>query len=595
MTRNREAAAPAAPETQATDGSNAEAILVLEPALIAPSRTNPRKTFDEATLRDLAASMQADGQVQPALVRPLPPDRMEDTFREREPGQPLPAYELVVGERRWRAAKLAGLPLRAELRTLTDLQVIRIQIIENLQREEVHPLEEAEGYDYLLRHSSQGVTTRQLAAELGKSEAYVFHRMKLLDLCPQVREAFRGGALDTSTALELARIPTAGLQEMALAEIREMADRAGADPSFRQVRKMIQSRYHTKIALAGFDISDPTLLPGCGACTVCPKRTSNQPLLFAELDVDDVCTDPDCFAGKRRASVQRGLDEARAKGWTVLQDDEAKEVLPHPFTRPGDRGYTNVNDEAYVDEDGNSVTWWDLWQRAGKKAPKPTVLVNPHSDLGTSEPYRLLSDEAADELLKRFPAPKVKQETTGKGATSAARSGLNARAQQQQWDRLQKDKLDKQLRAELQAPTVLHAQRTLDDAKLVLIACIGEEITQAHLSLLGMSEARADEIDAPVSALLEALTYATAEQIGACMLYAACDAMRYLVDTQLETYALRQAAASHGIDVEALEQQALDETIAQHGARPESEQSSDDQADDADAGEFHYDDDEADA
>lgn len=581
MARNREAAAPAAPETQATDGSNAEAILVLDPALIAPSRTNPRKTFDEATLRDLAASMQADGQVQPALVRPLPPDRMEDTFRDREPGQPLPAYELVVGERRWRAAKLAGLPLRAELRPLTDLQVIRIQIIENLQREEVHPLEEAEGYDYLLRHSSQGVTTRQLAAELGKSEAYVFHRMKLLDLCPEVRVAFRAGALDTSTALELARIPTAGLQEMALDEIRDMALAAGAEPSFRQVRKMIQSRYHTKMAVAGFDISDPTLLPGCGACTVCPKRTSNQPLLFAELDVDDVCTDPDCFADKRKASVQRGLDEAREKGWTVLQGDEAKEVLPKSHSQPEDKGYNNVNDEAYVDADGNSVTWWDLWQRAGRKAPKLTVLVDPHNELGTSEPYRLLSDEAANELLKRFPAPKSKEDTAAKARAPHAKRQFMAN-HALIWDVARQQRLNHLLRLHLQTSNVLHAQRTLEDAKLVLIACVAEEITEHHLNLLGMTQVRADEIESPEEALPDALAYATAEQISACMLYAACDAMHLRVPINLETYALSNAAASHGLDVEAVQQQALDETIAQHGPRPESEQPDDEQDGDDD-------------
>jgi hypothetical protein len=126
----------------------AETIMVW-PYEIAPSPTNPRKTFPEATLLELGESMAHDGQVQAILLRPITTDAIlkwnKDNPDAPEERRINLRYEIVYGERRWRAATLKGLQLRAEVRNLTDLQVVRIQIIENLHREEVHPLEEAEG------------------------------------------------------------------------------------------------------------------------------------------------------------------------------------------------------------------------------------------------------------------------------------------------------------------------------------------------------------------------------------------------------------------------------------------------------------------
>ena len=161
-----------------------EKFMFLDLALIEPSRTNPRKTFDAAKLQELATSIKAIGLHQPVVVRPLPASRVADTSIDTATGKPRkvrPTYELVCGERRYRASKLAGMDdISALIRDLTDDQVMEIQIVENLQRDDLSELEEAEGYEQLMKHS--GLTADQVGEKIGKSRAYVYARLKLIDL-----------------------------------------------------------------------------------------------------------------------------------------------------------------------------------------------------------------------------------------------------------------------------------------------------------------------------------------------------------------------------------------------------------------------------
>src|SRR5262245_32877567 len=148
---------------------------------IAPSPTNPRKYFDPAKLQELADSIQEHGLAQPILVR-LNPEHTD------------PFYELVAGERRWRAAKIAGLEeIEAKVRDLDDKAVLEIQFIENLQRTDLSAVEEAEGYKRLL--DEHGYTADSLAGKLGKSKSYVYARLKLINLPEQALEALAKGDL----------------------------------------------------------------------------------------------------------------------------------------------------------------------------------------------------------------------------------------------------------------------------------------------------------------------------------------------------------------------------------------------------------------
>ena len=170
-----------------------EAMRHLRVLSIVVSKTNPRKFFCPFKLTELAESIKATGVHTPILVRPLPESRIQEEIAQaklegREPAQ----YELVCGERRWPGTQMSGLEyIPAMIREMTDAQALEAQIIENLQREDVTALEEAEGYQVLMKES--GISADEVADKIKKSRAYVYARLKILDLCPEGREAMRDG------------------------------------------------------------------------------------------------------------------------------------------------------------------------------------------------------------------------------------------------------------------------------------------------------------------------------------------------------------------------------------------------------------------
>jgi len=166
-------------------------------AYIKPSKTNPRRNFDKEKLDQLADSIRKAGVLQPVLVR------TNGT-----------TYELVAGERRLRAAKLAELEtIPAIVRELTDQEVLEIQVVENLQRDDLHPLEEAEGYRHLL--AVKGYDAAKIAERIGRSVKYVYDRAKLLSLIDEVQKIFLAGKITAGHAILLARLSPAD-QERAI-------------------------------------------------------------------------------------------------------------------------------------------------------------------------------------------------------------------------------------------------------------------------------------------------------------------------------------------------------------------------------------------
>ncbi len=180
----------------------------LATARIAPSLTNPRKSFDPQALQELTDSVRKHGVLQPLLVRPWP------SSREAEIEGPCD-FELVSGERRLRAAVAAGLQsVPVLMRALTDAEAREIQVVENLQRSDLHPLEEAEGYRQLLT-SSAGADVARIAERVGRSPKYVYDRLRLLDLIEPARELFRAGTITAGHAILLSRLRPAD-QERAI-------------------------------------------------------------------------------------------------------------------------------------------------------------------------------------------------------------------------------------------------------------------------------------------------------------------------------------------------------------------------------------------
>lgn len=147
--------------------------------LIDPSPLNPRKTFDQARLAELAASIKEAGVIEPLVVRPGKKDRVE----------------LVAGERRWRAAKLVGLTdLPIVIRSLSDMQVLTLMAIENEQRDDIHPLERAAGYQALMKADAT-FTPESIAKRIGKSKRWVQLCLQYLTLIPEAQKAFREGTI----------------------------------------------------------------------------------------------------------------------------------------------------------------------------------------------------------------------------------------------------------------------------------------------------------------------------------------------------------------------------------------------------------------
>ena len=170
---------------------------------IEPDPDQPRKRFDEAALAELAASIQENGLLQPIAVRP----------------KPLGAgYLIIAGERRWRAARLAGLDeVPALIKDVTDEQAAALALIENLQREDLDPIEVAEGCRQLIE--KYGLTQETAAKRLGKSRSAVTNSLRLLNLPDDVRAKVSDGSLSAGHAKALLGLPDAARIRQAAGEI----------------------------------------------------------------------------------------------------------------------------------------------------------------------------------------------------------------------------------------------------------------------------------------------------------------------------------------------------------------------------------------
>ena len=355
---------------------------------IVASPTNPRKRFNSAKMAELAASIKADEVHEPIVVRPLPAARLQESFLDRRPGAPLPTHELVSGERRWRASIDAGkTTIPARVKRYTDEQVVRIQIVENTQRADLHPMEEAEGFQHMM--TLLGINADQVADEVGVSRATVYARLKLLDLCVTARDAFYAEKIDQSRALIIARVPDEQLQLKALKEACE-TDWQGSVPSVRRFQVWVRQHLMLDLDKARFKITDVSLVPAAGSCHECPKRTGAAPDLFADVDKADVCTDTKCFHQKQAVHDKDVATAAEAMGRTIIDGKAAKRVWEYEHQN-------NLNGYRRLDRpdprvEGNK----SLKKLLGKDCPEPVLLKSPHD----GSLIEVVDDATVTQLLK---------------------------------------------------------------------------------------------------------------------------------------------------------------------------------------------------
>lgn len=223
------------------DTESENSAVMLKISEIEPNRAQPRKEFSEETLGELADSIARHGVLQPLLVRPIPGG----------------GYQIVAGERRWRAARMAGVSeVPAVVREMNDGEVMELALIENLQREDLNPLEEAQGYRSLIE--TYGLTQDEVAKTVGKSRPAVTNAMRLLSLPPEIQKMVNHGALSAGHARTLLSFPDAGQMRKAaeavvkdgisVRELEKMAKRACELP--RASHKTARNHYFDEVELA---------------------------------------------------------------------------------------------------------------------------------------------------------------------------------------------------------------------------------------------------------------------------------------------------------------------------------------------------------
>ncbi|UGU15439.1 ParB/RepB/Spo0J family partition protein [Sinomicrobium kalidii] len=256
---------------------------------VVPDPQQPRKTFDESSLNLLSQSIAEHGVLQPITVRKSEKD-----------------FIIVMGERRYRAGKLAGLKtIPAIVRDYENNDVLEVQIIENLQRKDVEPTEEAEAIAFL----TDRYDPTDIAKRLGRSENFVRQRLKLAGLIEGFKAFIRSGEMSLSLGVAVALFEPE--------EQQMMLESLGGEFHANRLKRMVNNQTFD-LANAPFDLSDKKLLPKAGACTLCPFNAANQGNLFGNGKM--VCTRTACFENKKAKTLLNLIERAKKEKLLLVPD-----------------------------------------------------------------------------------------------------------------------------------------------------------------------------------------------------------------------------------------------------------------------------------
>jgi ParB family transcriptional regulator, chromosome partitioning protein len=292
---------------------------------IEPDPENVRQQADDDDFMDLVNSIKEIGVLQAILLRPT-----DSTNGSKA------KYRIVAGERRFRAAKRAGLTeIPALAMKMNECEPLGAQLNENLQRKDLHPLDEADGI--LRLKIRENLDVSGLAGRLGKKARYVARRLALTDLIDEAREDFLLGRITLGHALEICRL-TPEVQADAIAacyESKIVIDRKSGASSYvpdkdspahdvGYLKEWLQVKVYLNLQKAPFKKHDPSLREDGLTCIACPQRTGHNTMLFDDFDNSDTCLNPPCFEGKIRRLVQiKQADlEAKAKKPVALLSDK---------------------------------------------------------------------------------------------------------------------------------------------------------------------------------------------------------------------------------------------------------------------------------
>lgn len=279
---------------------------------IAPSELNPRKTFNQEELEELAQNIKENGLVQPITLRKAPKGASAK-------------FEIVCGERRFRASQLIGAKdIQAIVKELDDKQAFACMIIENLQRKDIDPMEEAAAFHRL--HKDNTMTVAQMAKMLGKSTSFVLGRIQLHNTIPEFVQLMRDGILVLTHLLDICKL-TEDQQKILFESCFTEACRSRWTykfPNMPQLHEMIDEHVMNYLERANFSLTDDTF--SCSqACESCPLNTKNNPESFNDANRPR-CMKRECFMKKCQEAVFRKAKEHKDVQ-LVYQGDEKENAV----------------------------------------------------------------------------------------------------------------------------------------------------------------------------------------------------------------------------------------------------------------------------
>jgi ParB family chromosome partitioning protein len=503
-------------------------------ALLNESKTNPRRVFDEVSLRELAASIRSQGVLSPLLVRPLTEN----------------GFEIVAGARRYRAAQMAeAVTVPVRIKQMGDAEVLEAQLVENLIRAEIHPMEEAEGFARLLALEEPKYSIEQIAAKVGKHPSFVASRLKLVDLVPAAVDAFYANEIGVGHALLLAKLP-ADQQEQALSACFKEVYNSSQNPTrillpVRNLQFWIETNVLLILKDAPFDKRDAQLVSTAGSCADCPKRTGHNKLLFGD-DLGkqgDQCTDPRCYNAKLAAHVAKAV----AAKPNLVQistaygaQKEGSPVLPR-------NKYTAIRDDKPQKKEDAQRPEFKVCRFA------TDAIITEGSDIGTIHKVCANPDCPIHHASKQRPATdaafKAEQEKRRREEAIAQATGLRV------------------LKATSDAVPVRLMKRDLLFVTERLAAALDERRLAIIFRLHGIGKASGGAGDAPAKLLASFLRKADESTLGRVLV--AITVLQTAHSSNESSKALREAAEFYKVDVAAITDKVKQEFTAKEKTQAE--------------------------
>lgn len=286
--------------------------------LIDPNPNNPRKTFNEADMKELSESIKSIGVLQPIVVR-----------------QTGDRYELVCGERRWRASILSEQEtIPAIVRQLTDEESLDLAITENLQRKDVDPLEEATAFLQLIELRNYSI--EMISDRFGKSVQYVAQRLKLVDLIESFRDLLNKEVIGVGHAIEISKLTTENQETLFEEEYSSWNEPYHDHLTVKQLKGKISDMFMINMADAPFDLTDMNLFPEMGACTDCRFNSSSNLHLFPDSPEKGCCTNRLCYDDKLNRFTRNEVVR-------LINEEPQVFILAHKFN-------LNDNDKKLIEE-----------------------------------------------------------------------------------------------------------------------------------------------------------------------------------------------------------------------------------------------------